>query len=48
MANTSTPQMIAAILFVFFLLLKSNNMNFYLPKGLFLCIILRLSFVVLF
>lgn len=39
MANTSTPQMIAAILFVFFLLLKSNNMNFYLPKGLFLCII---------
>ena len=48
MANTSTPQMIAAILFVFFLLLKSNNMNFHLPKGLFLCIILRLSFVVLF
>lgn len=54
MANTSTPQMIAAILFVFFLLLKSNNMNFTSRKDYFMhyitiiicCSFLALCFVV--
>ena len=50
MANTSTPQMIAAILFVFFLLLKSNNMNFTSRKDYFMhyiTIIICCSFLAL-